>query len=236
MSRALLLAILSLAAVACSEASYRNAETFEPDADADPDDSDADVRDMVEPAFWSLDGQLTVVDGQIAIDESLLVTAFQDGSGALYQDEDGSSSSCELQVVEAVQGPAFDEDTDALIGWWQLTVEPAEGVEVPCTRAPPIPELVGDTEGVQLLVGIGPLDPRLEPTVEASGLSPDLPLYGLYVLHPSASGDVLYVMGLAGTEDQFSGDGAVVDEAPAPDGAYTLQTLLLMPIPGADRG
>lgn len=195
--------------------------------DADPDRDDAPVG----PAWWRIDGTLDIVDGAVATDGSSLQVRFLGESGSAWVLNGEPTAACSLRVVESVPGPPELAEAEGLFGWWQLAVETAE--DAPCPWTIPTPDAVGDSELSQLILGLGPADPRLGAAMDAAGVPEAADVYGLYALHPGPEGDVVYVHGIAGTQANLDGAEPVVEDAPVPDGVYEIQTLVLLPIPEA---
>lgn len=232
------LLIAALGVVGCGPGGgVRSADdTDAADPAVDDTDESGDTDQLPEyegPHFWGLDGVITLADGKPTLDMSSLQASFYDREGKPWQAVDEDPYRCDLQVIESVLGPDESLDGEPLLGWWQMTVDAP--TDAPCPWTVPSPDTVGDTELAQVVVGLGPFDGRLLPQLEAAGLDPALDLYGLYVLHPAADGDVVYIFGVAGTDAQFAGSETTVDGPPLPPGAYRLQSLVLLPIPEATQ-
>lgn len=233
-----LLLLASLALVSgCSESTARSADDTDSadnpmDNNEDTDETDPETT-YSGPSFWSLNGSLNLVDGLPSLEGSSLQVAFFDSRGQPWQEDETDVWTCDVSLVEAIDGPLDAADGETLFGWWQVTVDAPE--EAPCPWSIPTPEAVGDTELSQVIIGFGDFDARLQPSMQAAGLDAELDVYGLYTLHPGASGDTVYVFGVAGTEGQFAGEDASVSAPPLPAGRYDLQTLVLLPVPEATQ-
>jgi hypothetical protein len=96
-----------------------------------------------------------------------------------------------------------------LLTWWDITF--------------PAPTACATPAGASL--GFGPYDPLLDPSAAAQDLV-TASLNGLYL----SNGTDLWVVGVAGSQDQFAGVGYPVAAAPLADGAWKIQTLYLIPL------
>lgn len=201
----------------------------DPDRDTSGDTDLPELDDT--PSFWRVDGQLTLQDGAVVAAESSITVAFTDGQGRTWPDAEGVTSTCTFEVTESLEGPEDGLDGEPLLGWWQLGLQDASGEDTPCAWTTPMPQAALDTQQLPLVVGVGEFDSRLISAMEAAGYSPSLDVYGLYLLHPSPDGDVLYIFGIAGTQDQLAGGDSTVSTPPLPNGVYTLETLVLLPVP-----
>ncbi|MFK7926577.1 MAG: hypothetical protein AB8H79_00195 [Myxococcota bacterium] len=232
------LLLLAVALAGCSDGEANRAvDDLNDDGNGNTDALDTDDTAIPEtysgPSFWSLGGIISLEDGTPSLTQTTLEASFFDSSAQPWQEDELDEWQCGLSITEAVSGPAELLDGEPLVGWWQLSVD-AENDEG-CPWTVPSPQAVGDTELSQLVIGFGPLDPRLLPSLQAAGLDPSLDLYGLYALHPGSDGDAVYVFGVAGTDEQFAGTGTTTDEAPLLAGEYRIQTLALLPVPEATQ-
>lgn len=207
------------------------------DASWDSDNTENTDTDPVSayagPTYWGLGGELAVTGGAVDAAVSAVTATFYDDRGQPWISEDLEGPACMPQILDAVDGPEVAEDDAQLSGWWRLALETE--VDTPCPWTIPTPDAAGDTELEQVIVGFGALDPRLAASMAAADLDPDLPVYGLYSLQPGPDGDRVFVFGVAGTQAMFAGTDTPVDEPPPADGAYALQTLLLLPVPEASQ-
>jgi hypothetical protein len=178
------------------------------DIDEDPDtDGDTDTAPQEDPVFWSVDGEVAVAASSANAAASRITIGFWSPDTLLL---------CETEVVISTATPLAAPDDVPVYGWWAFAL--AEGA-TPCEW--PIP--------ASMSLGIGEMDPRLAPALEANGLADRQPnLYALYA-SPLASESV-YVFGVAGTAEHYAGTATPVAMAPLPDGAYELRTLHLLPI------
>lgn len=170
-----------------------------------PDDTDTEVV----PAWWSVDAELVVVGG--AIDPA--VSTWRVSLWA--EDETPLPCMFDVPIDSAGVEEAVEVEAGTLVGWWLLSLDAG-----PLLPACPIWP-AGD-----LLVGLGPYDPRLDAASDAHEWL-DLDLYGLYLQLDPEEGPVL-VVGVAGTEEQFLGEAAAVVGPPLPDGTYAATTLVLL--------
>jgi hypothetical protein len=231
------IAWLCLAAAACGS-SADDADLGQTPRDAvtdDREDTDTGVDEddtgdaALEPTYWSLQGSVVVQDGLPRVEDGALRITFHDGAGSPWSPEDSDVSGC--TVVPTLAEAADDgliEDT-ALIAWWRIAAESSD--EEACPWEVPRPRAGDGDAEVELLLGLGSQDARLGGFMDAAGLDPDLPLYGAYILQPSARGDLLFSFGVGGTQAHFSGADTVVDGPPLPDGVYDLRTVALLPLP-----
>jgi hypothetical protein len=178
------------------------------DVDEDPDtDGDTDTAPQEDAVWWSVDGEIVVAASSADPAASRLRVGFWSA---------GTTLLCETDVVISGVTPLAAPDEVPVYGWWSWAL--AEGA-TPCEW--PIP--------AALSLGIGEMDPRLAPALEANGLADrQANLYAMYAAPLGA--DAVYVFGVAGTAEQYAGTGTPVTLAPLPDGAYELRTLHLLPI------
>lgn len=168
-------------------------------------DSENDV------VYWGLEGTMVVAEGSVQTQGSSMVLSFW------TQDLD---QVCMAQVqVLGITNTTPPRDVD-LITWWHVEL----GTPVSCEPA--------WSRYQQLNLGLGVLDPRLEPAMEAHDLAPEATgLYGLYVQELVEHGPVepIYVFGVGGSQANYAGTEDPVEAAPLPEGSYTLQGLYLLP-------
>lgn len=212
---------IALAAAACGGAGLNGDRESAPggisppadgDTGADPttdnptlDDTDSDLV----PSWWSVDAELVVVGGAI------------DPAGSTWwvslwaEDETALPCTFEVPIESAAVQEAVEVEAGTLVGWWLLSLD----------AGPLPPGCPGWTAG-DILVGLGPYDPRLDAASDAHEWL-DLDLYGLYLQLDPDEGPVL-VVGVAGTEEQFRGEVGAVVGPPLPDGTYIATTLVLL--------
>ncbi len=158
------------------------------------------------PEFYSFEGSLEVVNGDI----DLALSALEVG----YRNEAGEPLCSGIrEVLTAVQAVPSDPDLP-LYAWWDLEL----GVS-PC----------GDHGQDSFSIGIGAWDPQLDAAASAQYLV-GADLYSLYI-QPNAVDT--FVFGVSGTSEQFLGTTPPATAAPLPDGTYQLRTLYLLPVAGS---
>lgn len=206
-SRCLLagLALAVLHLVACgatldADSAFHDGAVDDSDGpDSEDGDTSIDTDTHLDLEWWSLDGQLILAEGELVPDESVFTVGLRFPDQAL---------ACETARPVASATPE-DASAHGLHLLWQLTLGEGEG----CHQAP---------SGFGL--GIGPYDRQLDPALAGSGLDGDA-LYGLYV---RPNGGKLYVIGVAGTEEQLAG--TAPEAPPVADGTYQLKGLHLLPL------
>ncbi len=220
---------MALAAlVACSPGDAAIDRSGDEPADADTDGSGEDDTadpDAVGPAFWSVRGVVLVRDGAADVASTSFDVTFHDPSGAPWSD--GDTATCAFLAAAVADGPPRADDAAPLASWWRWTLIDAED---PCPFVVPRFDRLGAPDGAEIALGFGPLTPSLQAPMAAVGLDPDLPVYGVVGRAPTATGSVEVAFGVAGTEAQFEGDGAVQLEPPLADGTYLVRTLALLPM------
>ncbi len=183
----------------------------------DTDDTDPDDSGESAPTWWALSGQLDIIDGQVSKAGSELVLSIV-GDDLI---EDPALCESAPEILSAM--PAVADDDLEIWGWWTVTF--ADEGFPDCA-----PQSFVSTHQT-LTVGIGQLDPLLNPALDADGLDYTVAaqtVYGLYV-QEHADGPV-FIFGISGTQQNFSGDAGTVTAGPLPDGQYTLKTLHLLPL------
>jgi len=210
------LAAYLAAFVACSSSSFEADSNTGAAADSanmdaqDTDESDTStgpVNQAEAGVYWSVTGTVNFVDGEVVdLVSSLTITVLDSARVEL----------CGFTAGAPVPAPDWTTDEVELIGWWQM--ELSSGVAECRWQVPSL-----------ATVGLGPVDPGLQPALAASALS-DVDVYGLYV--QTSDADPVYVFGVAGTTEHLSGAAQTVDLAPLPDGLYELRPLHLLPLPG----
>ncbi len=212
---------ITLALTACGGAEMSNDRVLAPADGADntvsspndstPDDGgppSSDTGTDIEPAWWSLTGELVVTSGLI-----------QAGAGtwsvSLWGEEETAlPCAFDVEIASASVEEAPSVEAGTLVSWWALELDevPEEGA---CPAWP----------AAELNVGLGPYDGRLDAASDAHEWL-GLDLYGLYLqLDPD---DPVLVAGVAGTEAQFHGEEGTVVGPPLPDGTYVAATLILL--------
>ena len=227
MHRRLTLALALAALGGCSPASDsdfddREAAVPESDNGADTDGDEDGSDDAV--TYWSLDGDLVMAQGELDLELSALTVMAHDASGAPLED----AAPCTLLIDQALEGPPRGDQAPPLVAWWTLTL--VDAGEQPCGWTIPRAEALLDQELDAIALGIGDVSPVLSGPMAAAGLDPDLQVYGLTALIPTGRGDSEAAFGLTGTAAQFAGVEGRVSSPPLPDGAYSLRTLVLLPL------
>ena len=198
----------SLALVGCSESSFPGGardglDTAFPTGDTET----GSLTSTTPPAAWYvLDAAFTVVSGTLDPASTTVSAELRDAEGALL---------CThlVPVLAAVAAPRPPGERD-LLGFWELSLGPG----VPDTACEPF-------EPGTRWIGVSPYDPALDPAVAAAGLTEATAYAGVLREGPT---DPVWLVGLAGTEDQLAGYAAPVTGRPLPDGAYRLLGLILL--------
>ena len=170
-----------------------------------------DAATSGQAAFFSVDGTLSVLNGDVEAANSLIKIGLWNANAEQLC---ASTTSSDTSVSNVLGGTTLPTDDPALPLWslWSLSLQ----LDL-CDTAPRTFDL-----------GIGVYDPLLNPAVDSMGLSGEN-VYGLYLSMPND--DDTYVFGLAGTSDQFSGAVPPATEGPLPDGVYLLDGIHLIPVP-----
>ncbi|MBN2800556.1 MAG: hypothetical protein JXX28_15550 [Deltaproteobacteria bacterium] len=166
-------------------------------------------EELREATWWSIDGTMVLQDGQPVPSATVLTLGFWDQAV-----EEICSLSSTPTGLEANDGPA---DIDGA-SWWSVSLflghDNCNGTAWEDHRA--------------FTLGIGPLDARLYPAMEAHGLSPeDSALHSLYFM-AAEDGAPLFLFGVAGTEAMFEAASDDSDDTVL-DGTYRLMSLHLLP-------
>ncbi len=161
-----------------------------------------------EPTYYSLDGIVEIEDGlAVRAASSIVMSVWYDGDGPACSDL------TDIGLLDDADRATLDVE---LLTWWDVTVSLPAGATCSGLGAP-----------TDFQLGIGPYDTRLDPTLVALELPTDT-LYGLYLRHTPSH--ALYIFGVAGTSEQFSGVGAPVLQPPLDDGSYEFVALHLIPL------
>jgi hypothetical protein len=200
--------ILLLSLAACADYSMAadndSDGSVEDTADSLPDTDDDDTDAAAPPDFWSVDGELSLVEG---VPEAAASTLTLSSWVA------GEVSCARVVPVESALSAEAPPESGAIV-WWTLAVGDGETPDPPCDfERPSVVE-----------IGFAPPDARLQPAMDEQGLGE---AYAYSVL---IGGDPVFVFGIAGTEDNLAGRTAV-DAAVVPDGTYTIVGLQLLPVP-----
>jgi len=214
MRRTLPLLILSLAACGAQSSLQAPPNLSAPGTDASsteasaPDTGGSESVDA-QPSltFWAPQGTLFVEAGEVNPLDSTL-------SAVVLSDELLPQCTVMLPILQVSPSPEPMPDPP-LVGWWQ--VEYDEGL----TDAD---DCVSWTAGT-LQLGFGLVDPALDPALAARGWEKATP-YGLY-LQPDGD-EVVYAVGVAGTEAMFLGVEVAGAAGPVPDGQYRVVGLVAL--------
>lgn len=176
--------------------------------DYDTDDAETDTPGAASATWWSVQGTLVVAGGVVDPALSALEVTLHAASGAPLCVVAGPP-------VAVADAPLPDP---GLLSWWEVTPA-SEATYAPYATYGPC------TVPASLVLGIGPYDAALDPAAAAAGLT-TTGLNGLY----TASGDELWVFGVAGSPAQFSEDADALTVAPLPDGELYVTGLHLLPL------
>jgi hypothetical protein len=158
--------------------------------------------------WFSLDGQLSVRDGNVELESSLFTLGFWGESNlepSLY---------CSLAASISASAVEDPPPEPALLGWWDLTL--SDDGSCPSNPGP-----------LSLALGIGPYDSLLDPAMDQQGLS--LGSWNGAYLRLDGLED-LWIFGVIGTAGQADGTAPALRRRPVPDGDYLLTTLHLLPL------
>jgi len=205
---------LLLTLAACAEEAGLAANGTDMDADmpeGDPEPTDDDMGAAIEADLMSLDGTVIVNEGLIDLGLSELeITLFA-----------GSEPLCTgMLVLDESEPVELDSDDVDASSAWELEVSAGAEALDACALPPTL----------SLTLGAVPYDAALAPAAESAGFEDSAgSVYGAVAqLAPS---EPVYLFGLLGTDAQFDGDVAADPAAPLEDGAYSLETLYLLPLP-----
>lgn len=230
---ATLIAVLALAA--CSDAGFSNDRGTDDMGGAADDESDNLDEDPAEdrPQYLAIDGQLHMAEASVDLELSSVTITFFDAAGLPWRDDsmetDEEPAACDFGLLAAVEGPPRDAEATPLVAWWTLTLVSLD--EEACPWSVPAPEALASSVEPQLVLGFGAVEQALKGPMAASGLDPELPVYGLYTLFPDGRGDAEWTFGIAGTADQRDGEDEASMDAPLAPGTYELSSLVLLPVP-----
>jgi hypothetical protein len=217
MTRTLLLTTLLVALSGCKEDSALNAmpdngsEDFDMEAVDDTAPPEADGPDSEEADLASLQGVLTVLDGNIIAEQSSLeITLFN-----------GDFELCTADVfIQAAELSVVDDPSVVASSWWTLSLAPGD-TDAALNCDAPVPSTLG--------LGAAPYDPQLASAADSAGFEDDgSTLYS--ALAQLGTGEAVYLYGVLGTDAQFDGMSADDPAAQVEDGTYTLSTLYLLPL------
>jgi len=187
---------------------------------------DSDAPSMDSPAWFKLDGTLVIAEGEAVPGSSTLQVQFIADAEDTGQDTGttGVSRSCTTTPALESLTEAVPSDTSLqLLGWWLVTLDQTEDATCPWD----LPQ--------NLHLGVGALDTDLYPAMDVNGFDTSAStLYGLYTQYGAADAPI-WIFGVAGTLENYTGTAEPADAAPLPDGSYDLETLHLLPWYPASR-
>jgi hypothetical protein len=166
-----------------------------------------DTAVPVQVDYWSLGGTLAVLQGEVQLAETALVTR-------TWSAVPEALCSYDVPVLQASSGTLDDPDVVAL-GWWTVDLGEATG-DAGCEPWP----------ARTLELGLGPIDERLDPGLDAQGWVASS-VQGLYLREAAGP---LYLVGVAGTAAQLRGEQPAFAAAPL-DGLFQLHTVILLDLP-----
>jgi hypothetical protein len=176
---------------------------------------DRDPAEEEEPLAWELSGHLVLATDVIVEADSQLQVRLLGAERALL-----CEASVQIETATAMDAAQYPESE--LVGWWRLFVESpsAEG----CFGeqfAFPVP--------VPMLLGVGPLHPEIIAAVGADdSLGTVSTLNSVYA--SMDGGDTVWVFGVIGTEQAYSGESGPELSAPLSDGAWQFQSVYSFPL------
>lgn len=227
MYRPSLLALAAIGWTACaSDMGTIDADTANPappdegDDTADSPDNDDDAEDLDAATWWSLTGQLEVVDGGLALDQTNLSVHLWTGGSA------GPAVQCtSAMTLSAAETLPLDAADGPLHAWWAVTFAlPTEGA---CDLSP----LDGVEGALAFRLGLGANDDRLAPAAAASDLDFDPNTNGAYGAYLQRESGPLWVFGIASSEAQRANAAVGPLQSPVPTDVYDLRSLHLLPLP-----
>lgn len=217
MTRTLLLTTVLAVLSACSvEDALTNvpvdgSDDFDMEAVDDTAPPEADGPNREDANLASLEGVLTVLNGNIVpAQSSLEITLFAD-----------DLELCTAGIVIEASLPSTVDDPDVTASsWWELELAPSTTADALSCGAP-VPATLG--------LGAAPYDPQLASAADSAGFEDDgSALYSALAQFPA--GDAVYLFGVMGTDAQFDGMSSDDPSAQVEDGTYTLSTLYLLPL------
>ncbi len=217
MTRTLLLTAMLGSLFACKDEASMLANPADEDNDFDMETVDdtappeADGPNREDADLASLQGVLTVVDGNIIAEQSRLeITLFA-----------SELELCTADVwVVSVEPSVVDDPNVTASSWWTLSLAQGDTTAALNCDAP-VPATLG--------LGAAPYDAQLASAADSAGFEDDGgALYS--ALAQFGAGEPVYLFGVLGTDAQFDGMPAGDPSAQIEDGTYTLSTLYLLPL------
>jgi hypothetical protein len=211
--RVLALSVFLALLTACSEYAPGMDESMDLDDSDFPADNNGDTGDSDDhqetPTLFAIEGSLTVASGEVT--QTALEVSFwtADSTHVCTQ-----ALASDLATPETLNDPSL-----AMYGWWEFTFSDA----LPTDTGVPVRTECPWPNPSPVLLGIGEPDTRLYAAATAAGLPSDT-TNALYL----GINQTVFVYGLAGTEDQFTGVSTVIETSPVPDGTYRLEALHLL--------
>jgi len=166
-------------------------------------------------SWWTLSASLVVLaedPGEVDPALSVLEVRLFDEAGV-----EQCASTATLDVART----ARSLPDPAVYGWWELTPGAWTGT---CDAAQ-----LAEQADPGLELGVGVLDPEIKAQMGAAGLGDAgvETLNGAYV--SLDGGDTLWVYGVAGLPDAFSGAAGPATETPIPSGTWAIQSVYSLP-------
>lgn len=189
------------------------------DTDFNNDTGDGEPYGSTVPLHWSISGNLTLFEGEIAPESSPLSVHFWGESELIC--------SRPLTITEVHSSDTALPDPE-LYSWWNIHVEHGESSsEKACEWLIPASSVdVGEARTLQL--GTGPFDSRLEGAMAYNGIaSENSSLHSLYISDRSDA-ERLLLFGIIGTDQQYNEPDQYNEENPLVDGQYSLMSLYLL--------
>lgn len=186
--------------------------SFDPEGDMDEGE---DPSAEVVPLAWELGGQLAL-DSDLIVegDSKLEIRLIGEDLSVLCDD------TVEIETATAMDATQYPEST--LVGWWRIFVgDPTPNGCFTEDFEFPVP--------VPMLIGIGPMHPEIVAAVGAiPGLGSVDSLNGVYT--SMDGGETVWVFGVIGTMEAYSGLDGPAESAPLSDGTWTIEPVYSLPL------
>jgi hypothetical protein len=181
-----------------------------------PDESD-DTNDLdnVEPAWWTLDASVLMEDGApVQGDTSLLISLIDELADTTEPICQASFDEWPLTVL--------DLPDPAIFHWWSAELSKAQG-DCSAHLLQSVPDSIE--------LGIGSLHPDIAALLEPAGYDEVASyLYGAYLRVEGS--EEIWTYGVAATAAGFAAEQLPVEQAPVPNGTYSLVPIYLLPLQG----